>query len=120
MILLAKYLRAGVFSLSWLHSVRESGDFSSSAMSRLLDARNMDLALESRFDLAYNAAHALALCALRSKGYRSSNRYIVFPVLPHTLALDLKCGVCWTGATTPATWVNMRACWMLMKAWSLT
>ena len=54
---------------------------------RLLDARNIDLALESRFDLAYNAAHALALSALRRKGYRSSNRYIVFQVLPHTLSL---------------------------------
>ena len=54
---------------------------------RLLDARNIDLALESRFDLAYNAAHALALSALRRKGYRSSNRYIVFQVLPHTLGL---------------------------------
>ena len=54
---------------------------------RLLDARNMDLALESRFDLAYNAAHALCLSALRRKGYRSNNRYIVFQVLPHTLGL---------------------------------
>ena len=54
---------------------------------RLLDARNRDLALESRFDLAYNAAHALCLSALRRKGYRSSNRYIVFQVLPHTLSL---------------------------------
>jgi hypothetical protein len=54
---------------------------------RLLDSRNTGLALESRFDLAYNAAHALALSALRRKGYRSSNRYIVFQVLPHTLGL---------------------------------
>jgi len=54
---------------------------------RLLDARNRELALESRFDLAYNAAHALCLSALRRKGYRSSNRYIVFQVLPHTLSL---------------------------------
>jgi len=54
---------------------------------RLLDSRNRDLALESRFDLAYNAAHALCLSALRRKGYRSSNRYIVFQVLPHTLGL---------------------------------
>ncbi len=45
------------------------------------------LALESRFDLAYNAAHALCLAALRRKGYRASNRYIVFQVLPHTLGL---------------------------------
>lgn len=54
---------------------------------RLNDARNASLALESRFDLAYNAAHALSLAALRRKGYRASNRYIVFQVLPHTLGL---------------------------------
>lgn len=54
---------------------------------RLHDAKNTALALESRFDLAYNAAHALCLAALRRVGYRSSNRYIVFQVLPHTLGL---------------------------------
>lgn len=54
---------------------------------RLTDARNTALALESRFDLAYNAAHALCLAALRMKGYRSGNRYTVFQVLPHTLGL---------------------------------
>ncbi len=54
---------------------------------RLTDARNATLAIESRFDLAYNAAHALCLAALRRMGYRASNRYIVFQVLPHTLGL---------------------------------
>ena len=49
---------------------------------RLADAGNTTLALESRFDLAYNAAHALCLAALRAKGYRAGNRYIVFQVLP--------------------------------------
>ena len=56
-------------------------------MARLQDARNTSLALESRFDLAYNAAHALCLAALRRMGYRAGNRYIVFQVLPHTLGL---------------------------------
>jgi hypothetical protein len=56
-------------------------------VARLHDARNATLALESRFDLAYNAAHALCLAALRKAGYRSANRYIVFQVLPHTLNL---------------------------------
>ena len=56
-------------------------------LARLHDAKNTTLALESRFDLAYNAAHALCLAALRRMGYRSSNRYIVFQVLPHTLSL---------------------------------
>jgi len=54
---------------------------------RLSDACNTTLALESRFDLAYNAAHALCLAALRARGYRASNRYIVFQALPHTLGL---------------------------------
>jgi hypothetical protein len=57
---------------------------------RLHDARNTTLALESRFDLAYNAAHALCLAALRAKGFRASNRYIVFQLLPHTLGLGPK------------------------------
>lgn len=59
-----------------------------SGTARLTDARNETLALESRFDLAYNAAHALALAALRRAGYRSANRYAVFQMLPHTLGLS--------------------------------
>jgi hypothetical protein len=53
----------------------------------LNDAQNATLSLESRFDLAYNAAHALCLAALRKQGYRAKNRYIVFQVLPHTLSM---------------------------------
>ena len=56
-----------------------------SGRSRLIDSRLDVLSIESQFDLAYNAAHALALAALRWKGYRSDNRYIVFQCLPHTL-----------------------------------
>ena len=58
-----------------------------SGLTRLKDARNTLLSLEGRFDVAYNAAHALCLAALRSKGYRARHRYIVFQVLPHTLGL---------------------------------
>ncbi len=54
---------------------------------RLRDAENTALALESRFDLAYNAAHALSLAALRFHGYRSENRYLVFQALPHSVGL---------------------------------
>ncbi len=43
--------------------------------------------MEGRFDLSYNAAHALCLAALRWHGYRARNRYIVFQVLPQTLGL---------------------------------
>ncbi len=58
-----------------------------SGRARLRDAQNATLSIESRFDLAYNAAHALCLAALRWHGYRSSNRYVVFQLLPHTLNL---------------------------------
>jgi hypothetical protein len=54
---------------------------------RLADAKNTANALESRFDLAYNAAHSLCLAALRWHGYRPTNRYIVFQTLPRTLRL---------------------------------
>ncbi len=58
-----------------------------SGEARLTDGGNASLALESRFDLAYNAAHALALAALRRYGYRSENRYTVFQTLPHSLGV---------------------------------
>jgi len=58
-----------------------------SARSRIVDAANTSLSLESRFDLAYNSAHAFCLAALRANGYRPQNRYVVFQLLPHTLGL---------------------------------
>lgn len=59
-----------------------------SGTARLADARNQNLALESRFELAYSGAHALALAALRRLGYRPKNRYVVFQALEHTLGAD--------------------------------
>jgi hypothetical protein len=69
-----------------------------SARKRLADARIARLSFESRFDLAYNAAHAFALAALRSHGYRSANRYVVFQALAHTLGVDT------------ATWRTLAKC----------
>ncbi|MGI9026521.1 MAG: hypothetical protein ACR2GP_13275 [Burkholderiaceae bacterium] len=66
---------------------REFAGLKRSGHARLKDAQNTALSLEGRFDLAYNAAHALCLAALLSHGYRSGNRYIVFQLLPHTLEL---------------------------------
>jgi hypothetical protein len=54
---------------------------------RLKDAQIQKLSLDSRFDLAYNAAHAFSLAALRWHGYRSENRFIVFQCLEHTVKL---------------------------------
>lgn len=66
---------------------REFAGLQRSELARLKDASNTANSLEGRFDLAYNAAHALCLAALRWHGYRAGNRYIVFQVLPHTLQL---------------------------------
>ena len=44
-------------------------------IARLADAGNGDRSLESRFDLAYNSAHALSMAAVRISGYRPTNRY---------------------------------------------
>jgi hypothetical protein len=60
----------------------------SSARRRLVDAQNKSLDPDSQFDLAYGAAHRLALAALRHRGYRSENRITVFQTIVHTLGSD--------------------------------
>ncbi len=67
--------------------VREIAGLRRSALARLDDAAKAGLALDSRFDLAYGAAHSLCVAALRCHGYRATQRYIVFQLLPHTLGL---------------------------------
>lgn len=67
---------------------REFEGLVSSASDRLNDVLNSTLSYASRFDLTYNAAHALALAALRFHGYRSDKRYLVFQCLVHTLDLS--------------------------------
>jgi hypothetical protein len=66
---------------------KEFANLVRSGLRRLADAESQTLSAESRFDLAYNAAHALCLAALRHWGYRPTNLYIVFQILPHTLGL---------------------------------
>lgn len=77
---------------------REFDGLKRSGHARLKDALNPSLSIESRFDLAYNAAHAFCLAALRRSGYRSTNRYLVFQLLPHTLGLG------------PAVWRVLAKC----------
>ncbi|HVV78369.1 MAG TPA: hypothetical protein VHD59_01990 [Pseudolabrys sp.] len=67
-------------------SQREFGGMLESAKKLLADAQNEDLDSDSQFDLAYGAAHRLALAALRRHGYRSENRITVFQALTHTLS----------------------------------
>ncbi|GMT41172.1 MAG: hypothetical protein IEMM0001_1907 [bacterium] len=59
-----------------------------SAKRQLQDSEVEGLSEESRFLLAYGAAHAIALAAMRWHGYRSENRYLVFQCLEQTAGLD--------------------------------
>ena len=54
---------------------------------KLADCQIAGLSEGSQFSLAYGAAHAFALAALRWHGYRTDKRYIVFQCLQHTLGL---------------------------------
>lgn len=57
------------------------------ADTKLQDAHLEGLSTDSQFSLAYGAAHALSLAALRWHGYRSESRYLVFQCLQHTIGL---------------------------------
>ena len=59
-----------------------------SAKRRLQDSQVEGLSEDGQFSLAYGAAHALALAAMRWHGYRSDNRYLVFQCLEHTVGLE--------------------------------
>jgi len=59
-----------------------------SAEIRLNDVKLGGLSQDGKFTLAYGAAHALSLAAMRWHGYRSENRYLVFQCLEQTLGLE--------------------------------
>ena len=86
---------------------REFAGLVRAAKARSKDAKCKALALESRFDLAYSAAHGLCLAALRWHGYRSDHRYIVFQVIPHTLGLG------------PEVWRVLMSEPALLSKWSM-
>jgi hypothetical protein len=66
-------------------SRKEFDGMLASARRSLKDAQNEDLETDSKFTLAYGAAHSLALAALRQYGYRSEDRITVFQTLVHTV-----------------------------------
>jgi hypothetical protein len=73
-------------------SREEIQGFLSAARTYLQDSQNPGNSPASRFQLAYSAAHALALVALRAHGYRPAqskgHRAIVFQSLPITVGAD--------------------------------
>lgn len=92
-------------------SRREFDGLLLSGTARLTDAANTELALESRFDLAYNASHALALAALRRLGIARgiatlSSRHW------HTRRIFLRqSGESSACVTRGGIWPNTRASW---------
>lgn len=59
-----------------------------SAASGLKDAQNESIETDNQFTLATEAAHKLALAALRLQGYRSEDRITVFQTLVHTVGVS--------------------------------
>ena len=79
-----------------------------SGQTRLKDANNTSLSAESRFDLAYNAAHSLALAALRFHGYRSMGT----PTL-HLYANDFVTTSYTSSDNLPDFWIFSSACFII-------
>ena len=85
---LANLARAGQLAAEPT-SAEEIGRLLQGADAQLRDSRTDSLSAPSRFILAYGAAHALALAALRAHGYRPSSskghRKIIFQALGSTI-----------------------------------
>ena len=79
-------VRAGTLKRENAHQ-KEFDGLLDSGRKRLADAKIAGLSPDGKFLLAYDAAHALSLAALRWHGYRPDKRFIVFQALQHTLEL---------------------------------
>jgi hypothetical protein len=73
---------------------REFAGLVRSATRMLEDAGKSANSADTRFSIAYDAAHSLALAALRWHGYRPEKRYLVFELLLDTASFPAaKCRV---------------------------
>lgn len=86
-----------------------------SGLRRLEDAGLNELSLESRFDLAYNAAHALSLAACAIGGTGPSRVILYFNVCNTRSICQKSSGVYSIRSTASAIWPSMRVTWMLMN-----
>jgi hypothetical protein len=96
---------------------KEFAGLKQSGLVRLKDAENAANSLESRFDLAYNAAHALSLAALRCAGTATGQESVTscFKRYRTPLAWDPKYGACFRNVTISGTWVSTKASSMSMS-----
>jgi hypothetical protein len=75
---------------------REIAKLLAAAQRLLRDARIPKISADGRFSVAYNAAHSLALAALRAAGYRPvgpGHRRILFQVLEFTAGASRRLSV---------------------------
>jgi hypothetical protein len=96
---------------------REFAGLVHSGRMRLKDSHVEGLSLEGRFDLAYNAAHALSLAALRRRGYRSDNGISSFSASRTRLRSGRKSGESCPIVTGCAIAGSMKANWILASSW---
>ena len=88
-----------------------------SARARLKDAHMETLSIENRFDLGYNASHALALAALRWHGTAQKTVTSFFNVCNIHWILALGIGGYWRCVMSAATLRNMKVIWKSMNNW---
>lgn len=88
---------------------KEFAGLKRSGQARLSDATNTANSLEGRFDLAYNAAHALCLAALRWHGTDRPTATLSFRYYRIHSAWDRKSGACWPSVTRFEIWASTRA-----------
>lgn len=81
---------------------KEFAGLKRSGLARLSDAGNPANSLEGRFDLAYNAAHALCLAALRWQVTDRPTATLCFKYYRIRSAWDRKSGACLPNATRSA------------------
>jgi hypothetical protein len=80
-----------------------------SGQTRLKDALNKANSLEGRFDLAYNAAHAFCLAALRYRGFARVIGTSCSRFCRTRWGSVRKCGECSPNATRSETVASMKA-----------
>lgn len=88
---------------------RELEGLKRSGLAKLQDALSAPLTLESRFDLAYNAAHALCLAAMRRCGIAPAIATSYSSYCHRRWILAPESGECCPSATTYATSASTRA-----------
>ena len=99
---------------------KEIAGLERSGLRRLADGEKQANSLERRFDLAYNAAHALSLAALRRSGYRAATDTSCFKSYRTRSGSPRRSGECSPGVMTFEIAGSTKAICTSMSAWLRT